>query len=198
MRKIANILTNSKKNKFDSFFNVVGSQEDLIPGIPTLVIGLENAKEYINGFSIINKQYGDIWWTFTKTERRCEYEDDILSFYKFAILNEMKKTKYIYVDIIKFKLSNIKKIIKFLGDDTKKYIFLTRNSNFMFVYSEQYNTVFGISLELCEYLGYNKQRIYRLLRNREYIHDTKFITPEIRKVIGFNTHYILPLYTFLK
>ena len=68
----------------------------------------------------------------------------------------------------------------------------------MFIYSEMYNTVFGISLEMCEYLGVNKQKVIKLVKNTEFIHDTKFISNEIRKVIGSNTHYILPLYTYFK
>lgn len=197
MKKIGNIVTKSKKNTFGDIFNVVKSFDDIIEGIPTLIIGFEEAKEWIENFNIIDKQYGDIWWTFKKTERRCEYEEDVIKFYNYAILHEMEKTKYVYVDLINFRLASIKKIIKFLGDGTKKYVFLTRNSHFMFVYSEVYNTVFGISLELCEYLGIAKQKVYKLLRNQEYIHDTKFIGSDIRKVIGSNTHYILPLYTYL-
>lgn len=197
MKKIGNIVTKSKKNTFGDIFNVVKSFDDIIEGIPTLIIGFEEAKEWIENFNIIDKQYGDIWWTFKKTERRCEYEEDVIKFYNYAILHEMEKTKYVYVDLINFRLASIKKMIKFLGDGTKKYVFLTRNSHFMFVYSEVYNTVFGISLELCEYLGVAKQKVYKLLRNQEYIHDTKFIGSDIRKVIGSNTHYILPLYTYL-
>jgi hypothetical protein len=197
VKKIGNIVTKSKKNTFGDIFNVVKSFDDIIEGIPTLIIGFEEAKEWIENFNIIDKQYGDIWWTFKKTERRCEYEEDVIKFYNYAILHEMEKTKYVYVDLINFRLASIKKMIKFLGDGTKKYVFLTRNSHFMFVYSEVYNTVFGISLELCEYLGVAKQKVYKLLRNQEYIHDTKFIGSDIRKVIGSNTHYILPLYTYL-
>ena len=197
VKKIGNIVTKSKKNTFGDIFNVVKSFDDIIEGIPTLIIGFEEAKEWIENFNIIDKQYGDIWWTFKKTERRCEYEEDVIKFYNYAILHEMEKTKYVYVDLINFRLANIKKMIKFLGDSTKKYVFLTRNSHFMFVYSEVYNTVFGISLELCEYLGVAKQKVYKLLKNQEYIHDTKFIGSDIRKVIGSNTHYILPLYTYL-
>lgn len=197
MKKLGNILTKSKKNTFGDIFNVVNSFDDLIEGIPTLIIGIDDAKQHIENFNIIDKRYGDIWWTFTKTERRCEYEDDIIEFYNYAILHEMQKTKYVYVDLTNFSLNSIKKMINFLGDITKKYIFLTRNSHFMFVYSEKYNTVFGISLELCEYLGIKKQKVYKLIKNGEYIHDTKFMSNEIRKVIGTNTHYILPLYTYL-
>lgn len=197
VKKIGNIVTKSKKNIFGDIFNVVNSFDNIIDGIPTLIIGFDDAKQYIEGFNVIDKQYGDVWWTFKKTERRCEYEDDIIKFYNYAILHEMQKTKYVYVDLINFKYTSIKKMIKFLGDETKKYVFLTRNCNFMFVYSEIYNTVFGISLELCEYLGIDKQRVYKLLRNHQYVNDTKFIGNDIRKVIGSNTHYILPLYTYL-
>lgn len=197
MKKIGNIVTKSKKNDFGDIFNVVNSFDKIIEGIPTLIIGLEEAKENIDNFNIIDKQYNDVWWTFKKTERRCEYEDDILKFYNYAILHEMEKTKYVYVDLINFTITKIKKMIAFLRNNSKKYVFLTRNSHFMFVYSEEYNTVFGISLELCEYLGINKQKIYKLLRNQVYIHDTKFINADIRKAIGLNTHYILPLYTYL-
>ena len=197
MKKLANIVTKSKKNTFGNIFNVVNSYSDIIEGIPTLIIGIEEAKQNIDNFSILKKEYNDVWWTFAKMERRCEYEDDIIKFYNYAILNGMKKTKYVYIDLINYKLSSIKKVIKFLKNNTKKYVFLTRNSHFMFIYSETYNTVFGISLELCEYLGVKKQKIMKLLKNVEYIHNTKFIDNDIRKVIGSNTHYILPLYTYL-
>ena len=197
MKKLANIYTKSKKNTFGEIFNVVSKYDDIIEGLPTLIIGFENAKQYIPDFNIIKKQYGNIWWTFTKTERRCEYEDDIIKFYKYAILSSMEKTKYVYVDLINYKLSSIKKVIKFLKDGSLKYIFLTKNNHFMFIYSEVYNTVFGISLELCECLGVEKQKIYKLIKNTKYIHNTKFMDNDIRKVVGSNTHYILPLYTYL-
>ena len=112
MKKIGNIVTKSKKNTFGDIFNVVKSFDDIIKDIPTLIIGFEEAKEYIEDFNIIDKQYGDVWWTFKKTERRCEYEDDVIKFYNYAILHEMEKTKYVYVDLINFSLNSIKKMIK--------------------------------------------------------------------------------------
>ena len=198
VKKIGNIVTNSKKNTFGNIFNVVKSYDEIIEDIPTLVIGVENARKCIQGFNILHKRYGDIWWTFKKTERNCEYEDDILNFYSYSIMHELEKTKYIYIDPIRFSLTSIKKTIRFLKDKAKKYVFLTRGSHFMFIYSEKYNTVFGISLEMCEYLGINKQKVIKLVKNGEFIRDTKFITTEIRDVIGQNTHYILPLYTYFK
>lgn len=198
VKKIGNIVTKSKKNTFGDIFNVVNSYDAIIEDIPTLIIGIDNAKKYIKQFNILQKQYGNVWWTFKKTERNCEYEDDIIKFYNYSILHEMEKTKYVYIDLVRLSITSIKKTIRFLKDRTKKYVFFTKNSHFVFIYSEKYNTVFGISLELCEYLGVKKQKVIKLIRNGEYIHDTKFINNEIRKVIGTNTHYILPLYTYFK
>lgn len=197
MKKIGNIITKSKKNVFGDMFNVVKSFDEAIEGIPTLIIGVEEARKQIDGFNILVKQYGNLWWTFTKTEKRCDYEDDIINFYKYAVLYTMGKIKYTYIDLVNYRLNSIKKVICFLGDNTKKFIFLTKNSNFMFIYSEKYNTVFGISLELCEYLGVRKQKVFKLLKNSEYIHDTSFINSDLRKVMGGNTHYIPILYTYL-
>ena len=198
MKKIANIVYKGKKNNFNQIFNVVGSKDDCINGLPTLFIGLELAKENINGFNILKKKYGDIWWTFTKTERRCDYEVDIIEFYKYAILDKMERVRYTYIDLINFKLDSIKKIIKFLKGDDKKTIFLTRESRFMFIYCEKYNTVFGLSLTLCDYIGVKSSKIFAMCRNVEYVRSSTFMDNEIRAIVGTNTHYILPLYEYFR
>ena len=68
----------------------------------------------------------------------------------------------------------------------------------MFIYSEEYKTVFGISLSFCEYIKISKKKIWYLLRNKEVISNTKFIDSDIRRIMGSNTHYILPLYCFFQ
>ena len=198
MEKLGNIVTSSKQNTFSEIFNVVNSYDDIIQGVPTLIIGWENAKKYIPQVNILTKRYDNIWWTFSKTERRCEYEDDIMEFFKFTILSRMNKIKYVYVDLVNFRLNSIKKMISFAKGSTHKVVFLTRNKNFMFIYSKQYETIFGISLTLCEYLGIYRNKVIRLVKNGEFIHDTSFIDGDIRKVIGGNTHYILPLYEYFQ
>lgn len=196
VKKIGNIVTKTKKNIFGDIFNVVNSFDDIIMGIPTLIIGIEEAKKHIGGFNILEKHYGDLWWTFKKTESRCEYEEDIIDFYRYAILKEVEKNRYVYIDPIRFKLDSIKKTVKFLKGNEKKYVFLTRNSNFMFIYSEKYSTVFGLSIELCEYFGVNRHKVFKLLRNAQYVHDLSFMSEDIRKVVGSNTHYLPVLYTY--
>lgn len=198
MKKIANIITTAKKTQFNGLFNVVKSSEECIDGLPTLVIGWKNIKAMFPDADILNKECHGIKWTFSKTERRCDYEDDIVSFYNESLLDAMSHIRYIYVDLINFKFGSIKKMIRFLKGNDRKIVFLTRDSRFIFVYCETYNTVFGISLSTIEYMGINKKKVIGLLKNCEFIHSTEFITSELRQIIGNNTHYILPLYDYFK
>lgn len=80
--------------------------------------------------------------------------------------------------------------------NTAKILFLTKDSKFMFVYSREYNTVFGISLTLCQYIGIKQRKILRLLNNAKLINDISVIDNDMKRIIGTNTHYILPLYDF--
>lgn len=198
MQKFGNIVTKSKVDVDTDLFNIVESCEKSIDGIPTLYIGLDNAKEHIPGFNILNKQYGDTFWTFKKNERKCEYDEDVDNFQKFAISKAVSSVKYIYIDFLNYTLNGIRKLLKIAGSNSKKVVFLTKGSSFMFVYMEEYDTVFGVSLSTAEYIGVPKGKIIKLLRNAEYIHDTTFITGHLRRAIGFNTHIIPILYSKLK
>ena len=72
MMKIANIVTRSKKHGFGEEFNVVADCSEIIQGLPTLIIGLNEAKKCIPEFNILRKMYDDgkLWWTYKKTERK--------------------------------------------------------------------------------------------------------------------------------
>lgn len=198
MKKIGNIVTNGRKTVYNEVFNVVNSIDDCIPELPTLVVGWSNMKSMFPEATTTEKSYNGINWTFTKTERRCDYEEDITRFYRDSLKASLANVKYVYVDIINYSLSRIKKAIFFARYDTDKTVFLTRGSNFMFVYSKRYNTVFGLSLTLCEYLGIPKRKAIALFRGSEFVHDTSFIDSELRAVIGGDTHYILPLYEYFR
>lgn len=198
MQKFGNIVTKSKVDVDTDLFNIVDSCEKTIEGIPTLIIGLADAKEHIPRFDILTKQYGDTFWTFRKNERKCEYDEDIDRFQKYAIDKAVSSVKYTYIDFLNYTLNGIRKLLKLAGSSSKKVVFLTKGSSFMFVYMEEYETVFGVSLSTAEYIGIPKGKIMKLLRNAEYIHDTSFITGNLRRTIGFNTHIIPILYSKLK
>lgn len=201
MAKIGNIVTESPNNPQYYLFNVVDDLSLIDDSLPTLVIGLDNAKKYIKNFSILKKIYDNnmLQWTFTRRERRKEYNDDLNSFKEYCILKDVKNIKYSYIDIINYPLSRIKKMIKYINSYDVKYCFITKNSNFIFIYSKKYNTVWGLSLTLCEYIGIAKKKVIEKIRINPYnniIKDITVISEDIRKKVGNNTHYLLPIYHY--
>lgn len=202
-RYIGNIVTSYSADKFPKFFNVVKECSDQIDGIPTIVIGLEEARKCIEGFSILKKKYdnGDLWWTYKKTERKYEFDVNIKDFYDFCFARFFKNIQYFYLDIPKYRYNTLKKLLKWIREDSYKLCFLTRESNFVFIYDMEAKVVFGLSLTLMEYMGVERRKVVQLIRSNKYNHfvyDTSFLTPETRMAIKDNTHLILPLASILK
>lgn len=201
MQKLANIVTKCKKNEFSGIYNVVPSCEGIDNTLPTLYIGLNSAKKCIDNFSILQKHYKgqNCWWTFSKTERRNDYINDVEAFQKDVIVNSLKTIRYEYVDFIRYTRKRIVKFIQYIYSDTKKLCFITRGSKFIFIYDVKLKIVFGLSLSLCEYLNLDKAKIIRKIKsnkNNIFIQDTSFLNTDIKGIIGNNTHYILPLYSY--
>ena len=102
MKKIGNIVTNGCKTIYNELFNVVRSIDDCIPGLPTLVVGWSNMKSMFPEANTTEKAFNGINWTFTKTERRCDYEEDIVEFYRNSLKNSLSNVRYVYIDIINY------------------------------------------------------------------------------------------------
>ena len=199
---IGNIITGYGKDKFPSFFNVTKKYEDRVNNIPTLIIGLDEAKLRIEGFSIIEKTYNDntLWWTYKKTERKYEFDIDIERFYDFCFNKFLSEIRYFYLNLPNYKYTDIKKIYNWIKSSNLKACFLTRDSNFIFIYDIKRKIVFGLSLTLCEYIGVDRKKVVNLIKTNKknrFVYDTGFINSDVRGVIGNNTHYILPLASVL-
>jgi tetrahydromethanopterin S-methyltransferase subunit G len=93
---IGNILIDNKL-KVDDNFNVVDSFDELIEGIPTLIIGLDNANKLNKKLNYVDRKIdNNTFWTFSKSEKRMLFEDDIFYFiensYK-SLINVIFKRK---------------------------------------------------------------------------------------------------------
>jgi hypothetical protein len=203
MQKLANIVTRGKKDEFSGIYNVVSSCDKVDANLPTLYVGLNSAKKCIENFSILQKYYKEqnCWWTFSKTERRNDYLDDIEQFQETIILTTLSKIKYEYVNFIKYSKKRIVNFIKYIYSKSDKVCFLTRGGSFIFIYDVKLKTVFGLSLTLCEYLGVDKNKVISKIRSNtsnEFINNTSFLTSDVKRIIGNNTHYILPLYCYFR
>ena len=201
MKKIGNIICNGLSKGFGDMFNIVNDYSLIDDKLPTLIIGFDNATNLIKNFSILKKDYnnGMLRWTFKRSERRNEYNKDLSDFKEYCIMRNVKKVKYDYIDIMLYPYSKIKKVINYINSVDDKLCFVTKNSSFIFIYSNRYNMVWGLSLSLCEYFDIDKQKVLNKIKQNKhnrFIKDIGLINDDIRKKIGENTHYLLPTYLY--
>lgn len=199
MNKIVGcVISNSRLKEFKS---ECWSYE-VVEGLPILYVGYDNASENINCFDVTRRVYdGDVWWCFGKTERRKDYLDTVGKFKAAAFHKAAASVKYEYVDFTCYPMHRIKAFIKYIKGGDRKVCFVTRGRQFVFIYSEKYNTVWGLSLTLCEYIGVDSGKVLSQMKtNRKnvFIKDTSFIDKEIREIIGNDTHFIPILATYLR
>ena len=94
MKKIGNILT---KNKFldTTWCNVTDKTENLISNLPTLVVGLDNAKKFDENFSILDWKLRDnVYWTFGPREQRHIYEKRVDDFLQLCLMFQKSIINY--------------------------------------------------------------------------------------------------------
>ena len=198
MNKIGNIISDVNVNNIE-LYNKVSCLSEIDNNLPTLIIGLDKARENINGFSILKKRYNNIFWTFKKNERRNDYENDTKLFFNYSINCIIKDIKYKYINFTKFKSCKIKSFINYINLDKKIY-YIMPNNNFIFIYDKNIKTVMGISLSLCDYAKLKRDKIIKKINNSNNLCkiDNKFIYNEMVKPFIFDKpHYILPLYEYL-
>jgi hypothetical protein len=163
MKYIANIVTKSKKYKFNDFINVVESLEDADTSVPTIVVGTELAKSCFgdNLNHIVRKIDENMFWTYSVTEKRTANENDIENFKKYIIKNLKKKIDYRFFNVLTIgKCSVVRKMFRIMMKHPDTSIFFTDR---MFYISYD-NTVIGVSIDECEYLGIRKEKIIRKLQ----------------------------------
>lgn len=163
--------------------------------LPTLIVGFENARNIIPDFNILDKHpYKNLWWTYRKNENRYEHETDIVSFTELCINNLLENIEYKYIDLINFNWCRTRKMLKYLSNKKKeKVVHYTRGHNFMFIYVPLDKTVYGISLTLCEYLGYDREKVMVLARklpNLSLVNDYSFISGKIGEIANDSQHLV--------
>jgi hypothetical protein len=159
---IGNIITTSKIE--DENFKVCRKIETIQEGLPTLIIGWDKTKEiYGDKVSILHKQIDDnTYWTFSPKERKVDYDNDLESFVKKCYSKMGEDTHYIYVDLIHDSKKKIKKIIRkiYSLENPKVYI---HKGRMVYLYAE--GMIFGIDLEIVDYLGIDRGKVITKLHN---------------------------------
>lgn len=193
MKKLGYIVSDKSISNIKDFVGVVNDISLADPTKPVLIVGIKNAKKYIDNFSILNKKVNDnLFWTFKKTEKRVDFENDINYFYNYIIYNITSNIKYYYINILNLKYNKIKKLYNILFSGEKKYIYISNNMLYIL-----YNgSVLGISISILEYIKVDTKKFFRKLYSNEnniICTNASECVKSIKAEIG-NKKYVIPYF----
>jgi len=192
---VANIVTNSNIN-IDKYFNVVGTLDEIVQGLPTLVIGWDIVKTINPDADFVDKKLSEeIFWTFKKTERRDIFEEDLYNFIIYSYGKLIKNIDYKFIDLISYSETELKNTFKFIKK--LKKVVGYKYKNMLYIYGE--NTIYGIDIKLVDYVGYNVDETLNkiisyftvFLENEEILIEYK----DIIDVLNNEVKYIPYLYS---
>ena len=194
MQKLGYIVTDRKINGVKDFVGVVNDISLADPTKPVLIVGIKLAKKYIDNFSILDKKVNDkLFWTFKKTEKREDFENDINNFYNYIIYNISNNIKYYYINILKLKYNKIKKLYNIIFSSEKKYIYISNNMMY-FLHNEK--DVFGISISILEFLNIDIKKLFKKIYSNEnniICTNMSNCVKSIKTEIG-NKKYVVPYF----
>jgi hypothetical protein len=171
--KIANIVSTSKVEAPEEF-NVVQSVNEIIDGLPTLIVGYEIVDRLYPDFDIINISLGENkYWTFKRTEKRDKYESDLKWFISKVYADLTNQLIYVFVDPIQYRGKTLIKIIKKIYSLKDPIAFL--NEEMLYVYGDGF--IFGIDLKLLAFMGVDTSKIKTRIKaiSSVFLSDVKIL-----------------------
>ena len=153
---IGNVVTETEFS--DKRYNICKSYDEINTNLPTLIIGWKNVKDIFGeeNVSILRKNINEnTFWTFDIQERKVDYEVDIDNFESVCVGTLNDRINYVYVDLLHDNRKKVKKIIRKIYN--LKNIISFKNDNMVYIFDE--NLVFGVDLNIVEFLGLDKQKI---------------------------------------
>jgi hypothetical protein len=189
MKKIANIVSTHKVD-VSEYFNVVESMDQIIHGLPTLIVDYYYVDKNYPNFDIGDSRLEDnLYWTFKRTHKRDKYNEDLDCFVRFVYYNLIKDVNYLFVDPIQYPYKSLRKAIKKIHsiDNLISY----KTGNMMYIYGEK--LIFGIDLKLLNYMGFDTSKLLTkiiakssvFLEDENIFIEYKQIIDELDKQIRF-------------
>jgi hypothetical protein len=192
--EIANIVSTNDL-KLGKEFNVVKSMDEIIHGLPTLIIGFDYVNKNYPDFDILNSELEpNLYWTFKKNERRDKHEEDLIWFENKVYNDLANKLTYIIVDPIQYQSSSIKKIIRKIYSIEKIISFV--NGDMVYIFGDKF--IFGVDLKLLRFVGLDTNRIKYKIKTKSivFLEDSEILI-EYKKYIdelGLQVKYLPFLY----
>ena len=187
--KFANIVSKTQIN-VPQDFNVVQSMDEIIHGLPTLIIGFDLTDKLFPNYDVGNIKVTDnVYWTTKKTESRDKHNIELEWFKHFAYHELIKDINYIFVDPIQYKKKSLLKILKKIYTIPNKITY--QHKDMIYVYSDKF--IFGIDLKLFKYIGLDvskiKDKIIRIssvfLEGADIFIEYKYIIDDMENQVRF-------------
>jgi hypothetical protein len=187
------IVTDRKLTNIDGFVEQVNDISLADSTKPILIVGWKKAKLDPRYESILEKQLDEnVFWTFSKSESRSDFEDDLKIFYNIIYNNILNKINYYYINIFKLKYNNIKKLYNIILNYKEiKNIYL--NNNILYIPHD--GGILGLSLNELEYCGIPAKKVLDRIKSKgiNIIEDNKKFIFKLSKQLG-NKKYALPYF----
>ena len=166
--KIGNIVSTSSVSVSEDF-NVVQSLDEIIQGLPTLIVGWDYVKKNYPDYDVTDRKLADnLYWTVKKTEKRDIYEEDLFYFIQNTYNGLVKDIDYYYLDPFSFNRKQLVRLLKKLN--TCKSISY-HHDNMVYIYVEDY--ILGIDISLMEFIGFKYDKIIDKIKQKSSIFLTK-------------------------
>ena len=165
---VGNIVTEDGITSIPNNFNVINFESyEKELSIPTLFVGWENTKKILPQSSILNKKIADnLYWTFSPTEKRTIFENDLKSFIQKSYHDYTKNIPYYALDPVILKIKTTEELIQKLQKFTESFTYLYGNR---IVYIYHNSSIISLDLELLKFISFDSNEVLEYLKK-----ETKF------------------------
>lgn len=192
MKVLGYIVTEHKMKGIENFVEQVNSIELADSTKPILLISWKNAKKHPKYTNILDRKLDDnLFWTFSKSENRSDFERDLEKFYNFIFTNFTNTVTYYYVNILKLHYNKLKKLYNIINSNIVKNIYI---NNRMVYIPFQNDKILGISLQILSYCGIKQSKVLsRIFKNsnNKQVDSTDKNTIKLERKLG-DKKYVIP------
>lgn len=192
MKYIGNIVIESGKIETKPLYNVVSSWDDIIEGIPTLIVGWNKTKEIFPETNILSWKIDEkTYWTFGKREKRDEFEKILARYEQLTIREFISSVKYSFFNLLTASATEKEQLNKFIFNDIPKNVLF--NEDMVYINECGTKKVIGLSLKDIAYEGKNKKYFFSLFYKTPSINviDNKKDIPFALKILFKKNMYAL-------
>lgn len=189
---LGRIISKSKKIETLDFVDITGDVSAIDGSLPTLIIG-KSFTESIYGkemVKILDKKISEnVWWTYSKTEKRSAFEDDLKKFNEMLVKSIKSGIEYYTMDIFMSSFKSFRKFVEYVEHGPKKSVYIMDDN----VYFYHGTKVIGLSLTETDYYGISRSRIINSIKenpNNIIVPDDFILSKSTEGILGSSNIYV--------